>query len=210
LRIGLTAVGVAVGLATPFALSTGTAERRSSLSTGTAERRSSSAADDGGAVVWTNRVNVTVDGETLRKTNGCDGCDDAGATSQQTLTAGAGYVEFTVGETTTLWVAGLGHQNTDTTYADVDFGFRFNGAGGADVVENGVYQSGGDTTYEAGDVFRIAVIDGRVQYFRNGLLLRKSQKPPAYPLVLDVSLRSVRATVGNARLGSDPPPARRR
>jgi hypothetical protein len=179
-------------------------------STGTAGRRSFSVDADGGAVVWANRVNVTVDGETLRKTNGCEGCDDAGGTSQQTLSDGDGYVEFTVGETTTLWCAGLGHENTDSTYADVDFGIRFNGAGGADVLEDGVYQSGGDTTYAAGDVFRIAVVDAKVQYFRNGVLLRKSQKTPAFPLQLDVSLRSVGATVANARLGNVNPPPRRR
>jgi hypothetical protein len=159
------------------------------------------------AVVWTNVVNVTVSGDVLQKTAGCDGCEDAGATSQQELTDGEGYIEFTVGELNTFWVAGLSHGSTDTTLADIDFAFRFNGAGWADVLENGVYQSGGDTPYAPGDVFRIAIIGNKVQYIRNGTPILESQKAPQYPLLLDTSLGTLGATIRNARLGfSDPPP----
>ena len=38
----------------------------------------------------------------LQKSGGCDGCPDSGGNSQQTLTAGDGYVEITATETTTL------------------------------------------------------------------------------------------------------------
>jgi len=88
-------------------------------------------------VAWTNLVNATVTGDVLQKTGGCDGCDDAGGTSQQELSGGDGYIEFTIGETTTFWLAGLSYGNGDTTFGDVDFAFRFNGAGWADVLENG-------------------------------------------------------------------------
>jgi len=158
------------------------------------------------SVTWTNLVNVTATGTVLQKTGGWDGVDDAGATSLQELTAGDGYVEFTVGEATTFWLAGLSHGNDGTGYADIDFAFRFNGAGWADVLENGVYQSGGDTAYAAGDVFRVAVVGGRVQYSRNGLLLRESAGVPQYPLTLDTSLGSLGTTVHNAVLGVSPPP----
>jgi hypothetical protein len=158
-------------------------------------------------VIWTNLVNVSLDptGTVLRKTGGCDGCDDAGATSQQQLTAGDGYVEFTVGEATTFWMGGLSHGNAGTGFSDIDFGFRFNGFGGADVLENGVY-AGGDTPYAAGDVFRVAVVNGRVQYSRNGKYMMESARVPQYPLLLDVSLGTVGATVRNARMGVFPPP----
>ena len=155
------------------------------------------------AVVWTNIVNATVIGNVLQKTGGFDGVDDAGATSQQQLTVGDGYVQFTVGETNTFWLAGLGHGGQGTGYADIDFAFRFNGAGSADVLENGVY-AGGDTPYGAGDVFRVAIVGGRVQYFRNGTFLRESARTPAYPLLLDVALGSLGATVGDAVLGFTP------
>jgi hypothetical protein len=157
-------------------------------------------------VSWTSLVNVTVNGAVLQKTGGWDGVQDAGAISQQILSSGDGYVEFTVGEMNTLWLGGLSHGNDGTSYADVDFAFRFNGAGWADVLENGTYQSDGDTPYAVGDVFRVAVVGGRVQYSKNGRLLRESAGSPQYPLLLDVSLGSLGATVQNAVLGVSPPP----
>jgi hypothetical protein len=152
------------------------------------------------SVTWTNIVNATVIGNVLQKTGGFDGVDDAGATSQQQLTAGDGYVQFTVGETNTFWLGGLSNGNQGTGFAELDFAFRFNGAGSADVLENGSY-AGGDTPYAAGDVFGVAIVGGRVQYFKNGTFLRESAKAPVYPLLLDVSLGSLGATVRNAVLG---------
>ena len=40
------------------------------------------------AVLWTSAVNVSVVNGSLQKTSGCDGCDDAGAISQQALIEG--------------------------------------------------------------------------------------------------------------------------
>jgi hypothetical protein len=159
------------------------------------------------SVVWTNIVNATVTGTVLQKTDGWDGVDDAGAVSEQQLTAGDWYFQFTVGEATTFWVAGLSHDDSGTGYAEIDFAFRFNGAGSADVLEDGVYQPGGDTPYAAGDVFRIAVLGGRVQYFRNGRFLRESAAQPQYPLLLDVALGSLGTTVHDAVVGMVPPPS---
>ena len=159
------------------------------------------------AVLWTSAVNVSVVNGSLQKTSGCDGCDDAGAISQQALIEGDGFVEFTVSEQNTLWAAGFSHGNTDTTYSDIDFAFVFNGGGWAAVYEKGIYQDGGDTPYAPGDVFRVAVVAGTVQYSVNGRILHESQTAPQYPLVLDTSLFSLGATVAGARIGvPDPPP----
>jgi len=155
-------------------------------------------------ITWTNLMNGAVSGTVLQKTSGCDGCQDAGATSLEQLSAD-GYVEFTVGELNTLWMAGLSHGNDDTTYSDIDFGFRFNGGGYADILEDGVY-AGGDTTYTAGDVFRIAVVDGRVEYSKNGRYLKESAQIPQFPLLLDTSLLTADTTVRDARLAVSPPP----
>ena len=154
------------------------------------------------AVIWTDMVNVAVNGDILQKTSGCDGCEDAGAASQPGITQGDGFVEFTVGEADTFWVGGLSHGDNSTTISDIDFAWRFNGAGWADVLESGIYQNGGDTPYAAGDVFRVGVVGGKIQYSRNGTLVRESQTAvPQYPLLLDVSLGSLGTTVHNARIG---------
>jgi hypothetical protein len=158
-------------------------------------------------VTWTDQVNTTVTGTMLQKTGGWDGVPDAGAVSTQHLTAGDGYVEFTVVEADTFLVAGLSRGNSGTGVEDIDFAFRFNGAGTADVLENGVYQPGGDTAYAAGDRFRVAVVNGRVQYSRNGKYLRESAKSPQYPLLLDTSLGTLGAAVSSGVVGMLPPPS---
>ena len=159
-------------------------------------------------MVWTSLTNASVDssGTVLTKASGCDGCLDAGAVSQQQVSAGDGYVEFTVGEANSFWVAGLSHGNDGTSIDDIDFAFRFNGGGWADILERGIYKAGGDTPYTTGDVFRVAVVNGRVQYSKNGTYLTESAGQPQYPLLLDVSLGTLGATVRNARLGVLPPP----
>jgi hypothetical protein len=151
-------------------------------------------------VNWIERVNVTVTGAVLRKTSGCDGCFDAGAISEQQIAAGGGYAEFTIGEANTLLVAGLSHNRAGAGY-DIDLAFRFNGAGWADVVENGSYV-GGDTSYAAGDVFRIEVGDGAVRFSRNGTVVLQRTTSVSYPLALDTSLATIGATVRTAIIGS--------
>jgi hypothetical protein len=156
------------------------------------------------AITWSNLVNAVVTESGVQKTTSCDGCQDAGASSQEQLSSD-GFVEFRVGELNTMWMAGLSHGDDDTTYADIDFGFRFNGAGSADVLENGIY-AGGDTTYAAGDVFRISVANGRIQYSKNGQYLLESARTPQLPLLLDSSLLSVGATINDAVIAAAPPP----
>jgi hypothetical protein len=147
--------------------------------------------------VWIERVNVTVSGDVLQKTSGCDGCFDAAATSEQQIRAGDGYVEFSVADAKILFIAGLNHGNAGTGYADIDFAFRFNGAGQADVLQNGIYV-GGDTSYAVGDVFRIAVVGGTVLFSRNGSVVLERTTPVTYPLIVDTAL----ANIGSALRGA--------
>jgi len=47
-------------------------------------------------------------------------------------------------------------------------------------------------------VFRVAVVGGRVQYSRNGVVFYTSASQPTYPLLVDSTLWSVNATITNA------------
>ncbi len=151
-------------------------------------------------IEWTNMVNVTLrGGHTLQKTGGCMGCDDATAVSRQMIRSGNGYVEFTVGEPYTFWMAGLTQSDGNVHYNTIDFAFRFNANETADVMENGQYQ-GSDTVYAVGDRFRIAVVNGRVVYTKNGSVVLESRQSPRYPMVLAVALGTSGSTIGNARI----------
>jgi len=150
-------------------------------------------------VDWTNLANVTVRGDTVQKTGGCQGCDDATAMSRQVIRSGDGYVEFTVGEPYTFWMAGLSQSDGNAHFNNIDYAFRFNGNDFADVMENGQYQ-GGDTDYAPGDRFRIAVVGGRVRYMKNGDVLLESRRASRYPLVFETAFGTIGASLRNARM----------
>jgi hypothetical protein len=150
-------------------------------------------------VVWTSLVNCTANGSTLQKTGGYDGTPDAGARSQQALT-GNGYLEFTAVESNKLRFCGLAHSPSSTDYAAIDFAIKPLTNGYIEVRENNVYQA--DTPYQAGDVFRIAVENGVVKYYKNGTVFYTSSKAPSFPLMANAALLGTNATVGSAAMAA--------
>jgi len=152
-------------------------------------------------VTWTDLTNVEIRGNSVEKTRGCDGCSDAGATSLQEIQSDGGYVEFRVPEDWTYLVAGLASKTRGPGVADIEFGIRLNGNGSADIVESGRY-IGGDTDYQAGDTFRIEVMNDRVRYLRNGGVMATSRRRPTLPLAFDVGLGSLGASVANAQISA--------
>ena len=136
-------------------------------------------------VVWTSATGpVSVNGNSLSKTSGCNGCADAGAVSQQQIAAGDGYVQFTVSNTTAERYLGLSTGNPGTSGSEIKFAFNV-GDGAVTVRENGVYRT--DAVVSPGDVLRIAIVGGVVKYYRNGALMYSSVAP-TYPLLVDTSL----------------------
>ena len=155
----------------------------------------------GVAVNWTQLVNTTVSGDLLQKTSGCNGCFDAGAISAQQIASGDGFVEFAVADAKALFVAGLNHDHSGHGYAEIDLAFRFNGAGQADVLENGSYV-GGDSSYVAGDVFRIEIVGSSVRFSRNGNVLLQRSTRVVYPVVLDSSTATIASAIRGATIAS--------
>jgi len=146
-------------------------------------------------VVWTNLTNVTATGSSLQKTAGCDGCDDAGAVSQQQIGSGGGYLEWTASEIDKLRYVGLTGTGAPAGAAEIAFALRFQ-AGIAEVREYGVYRA--DTTFVSGDVFRVAVVAGTVEYSKNGTVFYTSAAVPIYPVIADSAFLNLGATVANA------------
>jgi len=158
---------------------------------------SSSAAPS--SVTWTGPVNVSAATGSLTKTTGCDGCNDAGAASQQQLTGANGYAQFTAGAAGPLSVAGLAQSFTVSNPASIAFGIRLQG-NIAEVRESGAYRA--DVTFAAGDVFRIAVVSGVVQYSKNGTVFYSSTVAPASTLVFGVAIANVGGAISNATMAS--------
>src|SRR5262249_49721556 len=161
---------------------------------------SQSAAPSPQNVVWTNLTNCAIIGNSLQKVSGRSDSADAGARSQQTLTAGDAYLEFTVFDLNRTLFCGLTHGATGTSYADIDFAIKLTDFGVAEVRENNTYA--GETTYRAGDVFRVAVQSGKVTYYKNGGPVYSSSKAPSYPLFADASFLTVGGRIDTAIIGA--------
>jgi len=156
-----------------------------------------------GTVQWTNLANAAADGNSIRKTSGCNGCPDAGGTSAGAITSGGGFVEFRPGAGARFY-AGLGSTATRSTDpALIDYAFSFWADGGWDVRERNVYKAEG--RFVAGDLFRIAVSGGAVKYYKNGSQVYSSLAAPVLPLVLDTTLIGQGAAVNAAMLVALPP-----
>lgn len=149
------------------------------------------------AVTWTAFVNAAVVGAELRKVSGCGECYNAGAVSTQTIGADGSFA-FTVPRLDRL-AAGLGYDTTMNGGFSIAHAFSFNEYGGFEVRENGVYRTEG--SYAAGDQFTVAVVSGRVKYYRNGALVYTSAVAVSGPLVADTSFHTVGATLSNATIG---------
>jgi hypothetical protein len=150
-------------------------------------------------VIWNNLVNVSAGADFLQKTSGCDGCADAGAVSEQQIT-GSGYLEFTVMDRSLVRYVGLNHGNTGTGSAEIPFALKL-ASGYVEVREYGQYLW--DTTVNEGDVMRISVQNGTVQYSRNGAVFYTSRLQATYPLQADTALSSTGATVNNAVISNN-------
>lgn len=151
-------------------------------------------------VAWTNITNCAITGNSLQKVSGRSDSADAGARSQQTANGGDVYLEFAIGEPGMTLFCGLTHATTGTGYTDIDFSFKLTDFGVAEVRENNVYLA--ETSYRAGDVFRVAVQSGKATYFKNGGPFYTSSRAPSYPLFADASFLTVGGRIDNAIIGA--------
>jgi hypothetical protein len=153
-------------------------------------------------VIWASPVKVTVTGNSLQKTAGCEGCADAGAVSFQSIASGDGYVELVASETNTSRAIGLTRGNIDTSLTGIDFALLFLKNAYVEVRENAAYKT--DIAYATGDKFRIAVVNNKVEYRKNGVLFHTSAGTPVYPLLADTSLWSLNSTLSKAVISQPP------
>ena len=147
---------------------------------------------------WANLVNLTASGNSLTKTGGCDGCEDGSANSQQQIALGAsGYLEFTATETNSLRYAGLEPVGASPGSASLNYAIRLQ-SGDAEVNENGVYKA--DVSFASGDVFRIAVGAGVVNYYKNGTVFYTGTVAPSTALQAGVVINNLNGTITNAMI----------
>ncbi|HTD45721.1 MAG TPA: hypothetical protein VK881_00475, partial [bacterium] len=140
------------------------------------------------SVVWTDIVNAVAVGNALEQTGECV----SGGLSTQQI-AGNGYVEFPVSDPTGDYIVSLG----DGT--DLMGHWAVHIAGFTAEVREGNWTLKAHIPAAAGDVFRIAVVNGQVQYMKNRVVFYASATlPQRFPLNAKATLWSFGATVANA------------
>ncbi len=131
------------------------------------------------AIKWHATRNVTLTGDRITKTSGCDGCADAGAVSTQRIDNGAVTLEFTVQSTAPYMAVGFTRNQSIPKARALQMSLRFQN-GIAEVRERDVYKA--DIAFQKGDRFSIAIEGRKVKYARNGVVFHTSTRDIPYPL----------------------------
>ncbi len=152
------------------------------------------AAVSASSITWTHMVNCTATANSLQKTGGANEYDDAHATSAQAALSDDAYVEFTARQNDKERWCGLNNSNAmHQSAGDINYAIKLTNTRKAMVVENGVVK--GKIKYKPGNVFRVAVESGVVNYYKNGSVFYTSTAPPVYPLLVNASLVDEMAAV---------------
>jgi polyvinyl alcohol dehydrogenase (cytochrome) len=151
-------------------------------------------------VIWTGLANCAVTGNSLEKTAGLNDTADAGARSQQRITGGNAYFEFTAGRLNRTAFCGLTSSAIGTDFAEIDFSIKLTDSNVAEVRENNIYRT--ETSYTAGDLFRIAINSGTVIYYKNGVILYVSRTAPRFPMFVSAVLINIGARIDDAGIGA--------
>jgi len=152
-------------------------------------------------IIWTEIVGATLTGTTLLKTDGCDGCEST-AVSQQMIASGNGYLEIVDPNTNKNTRIGLMQSGKSVSAANIDYAIDPCVNSTVSIRELGIYRT--EKTCQAGDVFRVAVVNGAVKYYKNGAVIYRSRVAPVYPFVVAVSLISLDASISNAVIATAP------
>lgn len=151
----------------------------------------------GQAVTWINPVNVAVNGGSLTKSSGCDGCFDASASSQQAIDGTTDSGLRFIAAHDPLLAVGLSKSANATSLDAIDFAIRPQG-GYAEVRESGVYRK--DIAFNDGDEFRILIQGTTVRYLKNNAPFYVSSVAPSYPLYAAALIASAGGTVSSAQM----------
>jgi len=152
-------------------------------------------------VLWKNVQGSSVFPGTIQKTLATNNWGDAGALSAQKIEAGMdAYVETVVGETNTSRMIGFNSNNSSAHWDDLDFAFYLQMTGELKVYEFGAYVSTVGA-YSTGDVLKISIDNGVVNYWKNGDLVYTSLNRPTFPLWVDCSIYGAGGTLQSVRIG---------
>lgn len=147
---------------------------------------------NGNAPTWTNLVGCAIQGDgSVKDTASGSGWGLSGAVSAETITVGDGFVEFIANTEAAIpgvydefggrqFFAGLTRQSTVNSFVEIDFALQVF-QGGVVVYESGVLQAVIGAARNGG-VYRVAIVNGLVEYYADNRIIYRSGSPITYPL----------------------------
>jgi RHS repeat-associated protein len=143
---------------------------------------------------YTDVVGVTMNGDTITKTF-AGGWGSAGLATSGSI-QGDGYVEYTVDHSDKSLLVGLSATNADAHYSTIDYAIYTRNNGQVLIYESGVSR-GQQTTYTAGDVFRVARKGGTISYIKNGTTFYVSTLGSTSSLLVDISMYTLNGSISD-------------
>lgn len=151
-------------------------------------------------LTFTNIENVSVDGDTITAIGGAENGWDKTCNSIEKIGNGQ-YVEYTIAVANLPTMVGLNVLNSQANYTDIDFAWYTSTSNTLQIYEEGSKVSD-EGTYAVGDVFRIAVENGKVNYYQNGELKHTSTRTPTLPLFVDMSFYNKYGKITGIKIGT--------
>jgi PKD repeat protein len=149
-------------------------------------------------VLWTNPINVLVEGNKLTRPSSAGEAWNGGAASSRTFT-GDGHMETIVTQRGKNRMIGFSDGDDDPHFVSLNYAFFLHQSGALEAYENGV-QRGYLSQYSVGDTLRLERSGSEMRYYINGLLRRSTTAYPALGLKVDCSLSAVGSTFDNTIL----------
>ncbi|MCB5191276.1 hypothetical protein LG198_11110, partial [Methylobacillus arboreus] len=158
-------------------------------------------------VITTNAIahptfNITLTGNSVKKTGGGNAWGDADAISMESFTGGA-YVSAQAGQTNLAGMFGLNADPTaNKSYNTLDYAWYPTSTGILQIYENGTHR-GDFGTYTTSDILAIEYVGSEVRYLKNGVIMRTvSDVGVDRNFYFDSSFNSVGFSLNNILFGN--------
>ncbi|MFO0322535.1 MAG: hypothetical protein ACK504_08915, partial [Bacteroidota bacterium] len=153
-------------------------------------------------VVWkiaASSLRNTITGNSLSKLTS-DGNWDGNGFSLQSI-GNNGYMQTTITETNRERMIGLSATDANSSFASIQFAFYLRNNGTFNIFESGA-DRGGFGAYAVNDIFKIAVENNIVKYYKNGAPVYISTIAPTLPLFVDVSINQTGGKASNVKISN--------
>ncbi len=149
--------------------------------------------------IFTDLVRTEFNGVTIKKTDNKNKWD-AGGFSTASI-QNNGFAETTISQTNKTRIFGLSATNNrnKNKIDDIEYAIVLRNWGGGEIRESGSYKTG-IGNYSIGDIFKIAIEDGIIRYYKNNTLLYESTAVPAIPQFVDLAFEQPDAEITDVKI----------